>query len=82
MHLVFTIAYDRWLFGLILVLLAQASHLLVERSYKCFPHVNKMPSFIYNWVSSCVVKKKSVLNLEIYTFYKIVHKAIERHTFL
>jgi hypothetical protein len=55
MHLVFTIAYDRWLFGLIPVLLAQASHLLVERSYKCFPHVNKMPSFIYNWVSSCVV---------------------------
>jgi len=42
--------------GIKLVLWSQTSHLSeMMGSCKCFPHVNKMSTPIYNWVNSGVV---------------------------
>ena len=50
-----------------LVLLAQISPpSIMMRSWECFPHVSKLPTFTYNRAKSVIIKKNSII-------FKIMH---------
>jgi hypothetical protein len=48
-------------------------------SYKCFPHVSKMPIFTYNQTNSVIIKKAIILNIIHNIRYENIDE-VEKHS--